>query len=126
MNPTRPVSRQCGGESSVDISTNGEHAQVPTEDVHIRSYDHEWSYDLEIEIATLDGTVCFRDRYVLQPNDAKSIENVVSPGDYEICVTLDNDRKDFRTCRIGPSTDATAVIEVGNGIVSLSEGFRTK
>lgn len=124
MKPSQSVPRRLDDESTVSRSTNIEETVTRTEDLHVRSYDHEWSYDLDVEIATIDGTVCFRDRFFLQPNDSESVVNAVPPGKYEIRVTLDGDRHEARTCRIGASPSKTAVIEVGNRVVSLSEGFR--
>lgn len=97
-----------------------------TEDLHLRSYAHEWAYDVAVEVRTPDGDVAFAAEYYLQPGDAESEIDALPPGEYEIRATLDNDRRETATCRIGPEPDRTAVLEVGNGVLSLTEGLPTR
>jgi hypothetical protein len=99
---------------------------VRSEDLHVRSYAHDAGYDLEIEVVDDDGSVAFRDRYYLQPGAAKSEVNVVPDGEYEVRAVLDGDSETARRCRIGSDLAETAVVEVGNGILSLTEGLRLR
>lgn len=97
-----------------------------SEDLHLRSYAQEWAYDVELEVVTPDGEVAFAADYYLQPGDAESEVDVLPAGTYEIRATLDGDDREVATCRIGSTPDRTAVIEVGNGVVSLTEGLPTR
>ena len=97
-----------------------------TEDLHLRSYAHEWAYDVAVEVCTPDGDVAFAAEYYLRPGDAESEIDALPPGEYEIRATLDNDRRETATCRIGPEPGRTAVLEVGNGVLSLTEGLPTR
>lgn len=114
------------------VARDGSGARVPAtgltaavgESVHLRSYDHRWGYDLDVEVRDADGEPVFRDRYYLLPGHATSETLEVPPGTYEVQVTLDNRTERRRECRIDATPDHTAVIEVGNGIVSLTEGLQ--
>lgn len=98
---------------------------VRTEDIHVRSYDHRWSYDLDVEVRTRDGIQVFRERYYVAPGQSTSELNALPSGEHEITVTVDDDRCERVQCRIGDSPDHTVVIEVGNGVLSVSEGLRS-
>lgn len=95
-----------------------------TENVHIRNYDHEWGYDIEVTVLASDGTAEFTRRYYVQPGQTVSEFDRIPNGEYELQVTLDNDRHQRRQCRIDAEPEHTAVIEVGNGVFALSEGLR--
>jgi hypothetical protein len=97
-----------------------------TEDLHVRSYAHEWAYDVAVEVSTLDGDVVFDADYYLQPGDAESELDALPPGKYEIRATLDNETRETAQCRIGDAPEQTAVIEVGNGVLSLTEGLPSR
>lgn len=94
-----------------------------SEEVLIRSYDHQWAYDLEVEIVSADGEPAFHERYYLLPGHTESITGGLPDDEYELRVSLDNDRREVLECRIDASPDHTAVIEVGNGALSLTEGL---
>ena len=97
--------------------------RVRTEDIHIRSYDHRWSYDLDVEVRTGSGDRVFEERYCVAPGQTTGELDTLPSGEYEITVTVDNDRYERVQCRIGASPDHTAVIEVGNGVLSVTEGL---
>ena len=97
-----------------------------SEDLHLRSYAHEWAYDVAVEVVAPDGDVAFAADYHLQPGDTESEVDTLPPGEYEIRATLDNDTRETAACRIGTDPDRTAVIEVGNGVLSVTEGLPTR
>lgn len=93
------------------------------EALHIRSYDHQWAYDLDVEIVTADNETAFHERYYLLPGHIESEVGIVPLGEYNLRVTLDNTHTKTLACRIDSSPHNTAVIEVGNGVVALTKGF---
>lgn len=108
--------------------TAGRHARTAarSEDLHLRSYAHEWAYDVAIEVVTPDGDLAFAADYYLRPGDTESEVDALPAGKYEIRATLDNGTRKTAACRIGSDPDRTAVIEVGNGVLSLTEGLPTQ
>jgi hypothetical protein len=123
MVPDQTTRARTAGRRAPDASDS--HA-ARSEDLHVRSYAHEWAYDVAVEVLTPDGDVAFEADYYLQPGDADSEVDELPPGEYEVRATLDNDKEATARCRIGPEPGRTAVIEVGNGLVSLTEGLPTR
>jgi hypothetical protein len=96
-----------------------------TEDVLIRNYDHQRGHDLNLVIRTQAGERVFRNRYYLQPGETVSECDILPSADYEIAVTFDNTQEASRRYQIDSSAGHTAVIEIGNGALSLSEGLHS-
>lgn len=123
-----PRNQASSGEQPATQSSQRESAtrsQKPqTTVLHIRSYDYQWSYDLDVELLTDDGETAFQQRYYVQPGDVESEAGVVPEGDYKLRVTVDNSHEKTLKCQIGHSSAHTAVIEVGNGAFALTEGFQ--
>jgi hypothetical protein len=95
-----------------------------SEDVRIRSYDRRRSYDLDVEVvaAAGRGRSLLHRRYVVEPGATMCEVDLLPAGEYEVHVTLDNAHHDVLRCRIDDRPAHTAVIEVGNGVVSLTDG----
>lgn len=96
--------------------------RLTTEALHLRSYDHRRGYDLTVEARRLDGERTFERRYYLPPGEAVD-EDDLPAGVYELTVTLDNDDSEQLRCRLDAAPGHTAVIEVGNGTLSLTQGL---
>lgn len=96
---------------------------VGSEDLLVRNYDHRWGYDLAIEAVDPSGEVVFERSYYLQPGQVKSEMGVLDEGEYEIRAVLDNLQEATLSCRVDPEAEHTAVVEVGNGALSLTEGL---
>lgn len=91
-------------------------------DIHLRNYDHEWGYDLDVEVVADDDEPVFAKRYYLQPGRVECEIETLPAGRVEVRATLDNRQRVTRRCRVGPGLDQTVVIEVGNGALSLTQG----
>lgn len=115
--PTRSTERPVRKDPRADRELLGSEA------LHVRSYDHQWSYDLDVELATDTGETVFRERYYLLPGHTEDEVGIAPDGEYELRVTLDNSRVETLDCRIDSTPEHTAVIEVGNGAITLSEGL---
>jgi hypothetical protein len=96
-----------------------------TEDILIRNYDHQRGYDLHLVVVSHAGETVFQKRYYLQPGAIVSECDLLLSADYEITVTLDNTQEASGHYRIDSSPDHTAVIEIGNGALSLTEGLHS-
>ncbi|MFB6301225.1 MAG: hypothetical protein ABEH65_13310 [Halobacteriales archaeon] len=94
-----------------------------SEEILIRSYDHRWAYDLEIEAVDAAGESIYRKRYYLQPGQIEGVRNELPTGEYELWITLDNTHHKTVDCRIGSAPEDTVVIEIGNGTMSITQGL---
>lgn len=115
LRPWRTSDRPFGDESTTARS----------EDIHIRNYDHQWGYDLDVVVTSPDGEPVVSTRYYLPPGQSTSECDLLPSGEYELHVTLDNSREETLQCRISSAPDHTAVIEVGNGGLGLTEGLHS-
>ena len=124
MAPEQVSRARTAGRPTRDTADSG--TEVESEALHVRSYAHERAHSLAVEAVTPDGEVAFETDYYLQPGDAESEVDALPAGEYEIRATLDGDKRETATCRIGAAPSRTAVIEVGNGVLSLTEGLPTR
>jgi hypothetical protein len=95
---------------------------VHSENLFIRNYDPYEAYDLTVSVSDTEAPV-FEERYFFQPGQIETVRGVLVPGEYEVTVELDNRRRKTATCRVGDSPHQTIHVEMGNGIVSLTEGL---
>lgn len=93
-----------------------------SEEIHIRNFDVKRPYDLTIQVSDNQGLV-FANRYYLTPGKTESELDQLPPGEYEIEVELDGMRRETVRCEVDETPDKTVLIEVGNGTVSVTEGF---
>lgn len=104
----------------------GRHGVTESEALHVRNYDHDRSYDVDVVVRTTAGEHVFRRRYRLAPGEVVAERDVIEPGDYEIEVRVDDDPSKVLEWRIGAAPERTAVVEIGNGLWSLTGGFRSE
>lgn len=95
---------------------------VLSEDIHIRNFDVKHAYDLRLELS-IGEDVVFTDRYYLLPGATRSETNQLPSNEYTVVAILDGHRCDSTRCRIDSHPSQTALIEVGNGTVSITEGL---
>lgn len=96
---------------------------IGSEQIHVRNHDHQWGYDLTLEIVDADGEVVFEEWYYLQPGQVESELDALPAGEYQVRATLDNLEEETLQCRIDADPEHTVVIEMGNGIHSLTQGL---
>lgn len=94
-----------------------------SEDILIRNYDHQSGYDLHLVVVTNAGSTVLQNRYYIQPGETVSECDLLSSANYGVTVTLDSTQETSGHCRIDSSPDHTAVIEIGNGALNLTEGL---
>ncbi len=94
-----------------------------SEDILIRNYDHRSGYDLHLTAVTHPDSTTFQKRYYHPPGAVVSECDLLPSSDCEITVVLDGVQEASKHCRIDSSPDHTAVIEIGNGTLSLTEGL---
>jgi len=96
---------------------------LESETVFLRNYDPYRAYDLELAVHDESGTEVFGGRYYFQPGQIESVRGALEPGEYEVTVVLDNRREKTVRCTVDEAPEHTIHVEVGNGIVSVTEGL---
>ena len=92
--------------------------------VHVRSYDHDARHAVVVTVETLDGDEVLSERHALAPGQSARTTGRLEPGRYVVRVRVDGVERRRRRCRLGPDPSDTAVVEVGNGAVSVTTGAR--
>ena len=122
----------------MDAETTPRHARTPpdadpdarlasrpleSETIFLRNYDPYRAYDLDLRVHDESGAEVFGGRYYFQPGQIESIRGALEPGAYEVTVVLDNRREKTVRCAVDEAPEHTIHVEVGNGIVSVTEGL---
>ncbi len=95
------------------------------ERLHLRNYDGGTAYDVTVTVRPDDGADPMLERtYHLAPGDTAGESDDLDPGRYVVTARTDSGTTSWATCQIDESFGGTALIELGNGAVSVSEGFR--
>lgn len=89
----------------------------------LRSHDHQRYYDIEVTITDQSGTQVYQDRFALFPEETESISDPIPSGTVTITATSKTAQQRTLETRLDSSPDQTAVVEVGNGILSLTAGL---
>lgn len=105
-------------ESSAQSIANG----VQSEEIHIRNFDDNQSYDLTLSVY-MDGESVLTSTYQITPGRRISEIYRLPAGVYDVEVQLDAHQVETARCEIGSTPERTALIEVGNGTVSVTQGL---
>jgi hypothetical protein len=91
-----------------------------SEQLHLRNYDSIEGYDLEIRLQR-EQQSAFERRVYLPPGAVRCLGEVVTPGNWQVTVSMDEKRQERAWCSLGPAVGQTAVLECGNGIIAVRE-----
>jgi len=95
---------------------------VQSEEIHIRNFDDTQTYDLTVTVRREDDSV-LSNTYNLTPGRRISEIYRLPAGIYDVTAKLDTLQHATTRCEIGSTAQRTALIEVGNGIVSVTQGL---
>lgn len=96
-----------------------------TEEILLRNYDHQWGYDIELDVLDANGNSVYEKQWYLPPGQVGTEMDALPSGEYEVRVTLDNHKQETLVCSIDATAGNTVVIEVGNGVMSVTEGLHS-
>jgi hypothetical protein len=123
----RDRTRQAGDR---EAQADGE-PPVRSEDLHVRNYDVHASHTVEVTIyddsapagrqSSHSKQVAFAARYHLHPGQAESECDALEAGTYVVEVRCDGVQRERERCTVSENPQETAMIELGNGAVSVTE-----
>lgn len=90
-------------------------------DLHVRNYDGHASHTVEVTSFADPDSVAFSRRYQLNPGQSESERDVLSAGTDTVEIRRDQLRGDRARCDVGDGSDQTAMIEIGNGAISITQ-----
>jgi hypothetical protein len=119
---SRPPSRLRREQRPTDPPVSAVRA-VTDESLVVRNYDATTA-ELAVEFVDADDEVAFRRTYAVPPGGVVSTPARLSRGVYRVVARPvdDTDASDATACLVGSGPSETAVVETGNGVVSVSEG----
>lgn len=94
---------------------------VLAEDVLLRNYDGDVAHDVGVTVSRGDAPA-FDATYRLAPGETKSVADAAPSGSYDVEVRVDDRPRDVSRCRLGDDPPGTILVEIGNGVVSVTNG----
>lgn len=92
-----------------------------TEAVHVRNYDHRAGHSVRVTVDR-HGDVRLTARHYLRPGQSVRVTGSVDAGEHRVRVWVDGVERERADCRLDDTPAGTAVVEIGNGVVSLTDG----
>lgn len=118
--PAKPRMRSLQSKRDVDASERPDSRVSSSESAVIRNYDAAETHAVTVTVTdSTDETVINRS-VTVGPSAASSLRLPLERGVYHVEVTDDDGAGDSTECPIGSNPDECAVIECGNGIVSVT------
>jgi hypothetical protein len=119
MQRTRP--RSAAEERPADHAAPRFTPESDFEVVRLRNYDHWQGHSIRVEVVPVDGEVALSERHYLAPDHTAQVTGRLDPGPHEVRVCVDGVERARAVCRLDETPSGTAIVELGNGIVSLTE-----
>ncbi|MDZ7702500.1 MAG: hypothetical protein U5J98_10830 [Halobacteriales archaeon] len=90
--------------------------------VRVRNYDHAGGHSVRVTVEGPEGEGHIGERCYLAPGQSRVVEGALAPGEYRVTVRVDGVDRDGARCRLEHGPERTALVELGNGVVSVTEG----
>lgn len=123
-----PNGQQTEVDTDTPSSTDRSGLAVTDESIVLKNYDGTTTHSVTVRLRDSDGSVAFERTCELGPSTTASIQTRLLRGVYIVEArrehesTSTDDPGDSRPVLIGSAPDETALVELGNGLVSVSEG----
>jgi len=95
---------------------------VSDESLILRNYDGDETHEIMVRFRDADDELAFERTYELGPDEVVSTRTRLPRGVYGVTVRRDDAACATVECLIGSGPDETAVVETGNGVLSVVEG----
>ncbi|MFB6352797.1 MAG: hypothetical protein ABEJ92_01810 [Halobacteriales archaeon] len=110
-------------DSHVESRAEGSSAlSAPAVAVRLRNYDHHRGHAVRVTATDSEDQVAFADRVFLAAGQTTRMTATIDPADYALRVRVDGIERTTVTCRLDDTPSGTAVVELGNGAVSVTAG----
>lgn len=95
---------------------------VSQESLVLRNYDGTEAHEVSVRVAGADESIAVDRTYHLPSNASQSVEIRLERAVYLVEATLFGVRTDRAECVLGSGPGEAALVEVGNGLVSVVDG----
>jgi hypothetical protein len=111
-------------QTTLDESTLEPSDRTPlgTESISIRNYDTAVVHEPTITVIDASGTIVFDRPVPVDPLKTVSIQTQLNRGVHDVTVTAEYASSTSAECLLGDAPSECAVIEFGNGTVTVTDG----
>lgn len=123
-----PNERYVDPDTKTPPTTDRTELSVTDESIVLRNYDDTATHTVTVRLRGVNGAVAFERTYELAPSRTRSLRTRLPRGVYtaearrEHEPTSTGDPTDSEPVLVGSGPDETALVELGNGLVSVSDG----
>ena len=118
--PSQPL--VAGTGSTRDRDTRRSDSEVGDRALVVRNHDGNDAYEVDVRFLDADGDVVFRRVVAVAPLETVTVRTRLEPAVYRVVVRTE-DVSDRAECHVGNGIHETALVETGNGAVSVVEGL---
>ncbi len=93
-----------------------------TDVVTVRNYDHVDSHSVHVTVSDVAGRTVLTERCYLAPGQSRGLTGPIVTGEHRIEVHVDGVRRHRLEHAFDAARAPAAVIELGNGVVSVTPG----
>jgi hypothetical protein len=108
---------QSGAPTAADLF-------VSDETLVLRNYDGTATHEVTVRFHDATGELAFERAYTLSPGSVLSVTTRLERGVYRVEARVDGGQPSTLECLVGSGPDETALVEIGNGLLCVSEGAR--
>lgn len=87
-----------------------------------RNYDGSRPHEIDVRFLDADDDVAFKRTFALEPMETLTVRTRLERAVYLVEARLDGDGTADAECLVGSGPNETALVETGNGTVSVAEG----
>lgn len=88
----------------------------------VRNYDHVDAHSVHVTVSDAAGRTVLTERCYLAPGQTRGLTGPVTPGEHRIEVRVDGVRRTRHEEELDAARAPAAVIELGDGVVSVTPG----
>ena len=113
-------------KSDPSPSDRPDHSTPSPESVSVRNYDAAAVNTLTVRIVDSRDEVVVDRSVRVEPSETVSMRLPIDRATYRVEVTSDGETGDSAECLIGDTPEERAVIECGNGVVTVTAGHHAR
>jgi hypothetical protein len=113
---------RAADESAPESTDTSPRLDLDIEAVHVRNYDHREGHSVHVRLEGRDVDSRLSERSYLAPGQSTRVSGAIEPGRYQLQVRVDGVERRRADLELDETPGGTAVVELGNGVVSVTRG----
>lgn len=118
----RQQPRSAADESAPESTDAEPRLGLDIDAVRFRNYDHRDGHSVYVTLEGLDGDTRLTERSYLAPGQSTCLSDAIEPGRYRLGVRVDGVERYRADVELDETPAGTAVVELGNGVMSVTRG----